>query len=293
MQTKDEILVELRQLSMVIAGIDRQMPYGVPEGYFTGFPGKVLQLLQEDAEDQGFAPQWSKDPAFSVPTGYFEGFAANLIDKIKTGSNVSGLGESSPDIRDAREELAALSPLLSSINKKMPYQVPQHYFEDLETITPLLEEVKDKTTYEAPEGYFETLPDVIIARVRPARAPAKVIPMRRIKRTWWQYSAAAVVIGFMFAIGWLRLHTPTVKPGANSVDVTQGLAKVSDQDIESYLDNEDNHTSQLQQEDAVGNSTASLEFSDNDIRSFLGDIPDNDLKQYMEEHGDLKDYPTN
>lgn len=290
MQTKDEILVELRQLSMVIAGIDRQMPFGVPDGYFAEFPGKMQQLLQQGAEDQDAAPQWSRDSAFSVPTGYFEGFAANLMDRIKAGANLPGLGESF----SAREELAGLSSLLSSLDKKMPYLTPEGYFEDLSAISPALTDVKDKVTYEVPESYFETLPEIITARVRPARTPAKVIPMRRnTRRAWWQYSAAAVVVGFIFTIGWLRLHTPTFKPGMNGVDVTQGLAKVSDQDIESYLDNQDNHTSQLQQDEDAGNSIASLEFSDNDIKSFLGDISDNELKQYMEEHGDLKDYPTN
>jgi hypothetical protein len=290
MQTKDEILVELRQLSMVIAGIDRQMPFGVPDGYFAEFPGKMQQLLQQGAEDQDIAPQWSRDSAFSVPTGYFEGFAANLMNRIKASTNLPGLGESF----SAREELAGLSSLLSSLDKKMPYQTPEGYFEDLSAISPALTDVKDKATYEVPDSYFETLPEMITARVRPARTPAKVIPMRRsTRRTWWQYSAAAVVVGFIFTIGWLRLHTPTSKPGMNGVDVTQGLVKVSDQDIESYLDNQDNHTSQLQQDEDAGNSIASLEFSDNDIKSFLGDISDNELKQYMEEHGDLKDYPTN
>ena len=71
------------------------------------------------------------------------------------------------------------------------------------------------------------------------------------------------------------------------------VASLSDQDIESYLDNQDNHVAQLQQDDAVGNSIASLEFSDNDIKNFLGDVSDNELTQYMDEHGGLKDYPTN
>jgi len=290
MQTKDEILVELRELSMVIAGINRQMPFGVPDGYFAEFPGKMQQLLQQGAEDQDVVPQWSKGPAFSVPTGYFEGFASGLMDMIKAGTNLPGLGEPF----SAREELAGLSPLLSGLDKRMPYQTPEGYFEDLSAISPALIEVKDNATYEVPENYFETLPEIITARVRPARTPAKVILMRRnTRRTWWQYSAAAVVVGFVFAIGWLRLHTPASKPGMNGVDVTQGLAKVSDQDIESYLDNQDNHTSQFQQDADAGNSIAALEFSDSDIKSFLGDISDNELKQYMEEHGDLKDYPTN
>ena len=291
MQLKTEILDELRQLSMVVAGIPRQMPYEVPEGYFAAFPEKMVRHLQAGTENT-FSPGWGKASVFSVPDGYFEGFASRMMNKIKATQG---------EFQDAREELASLSPLLSGIDKSMPYQVPAGYFDMLEigplvseeNLSPQLAALKDITAYQVPEGYFESFPEIMSARVRPAAAPAKVISINHRRRTWWQYSAAAVVIAFTFTIGWLRLHTPTVKPGLNSPDVTQGLARVSDQDIQSYLDNRDNHTAPVQQDDFYGKSTAALEFSDNDIKNFLGDISDNELTQYMEEHGDLKDYPTN
>jgi len=77
------------------------------------------------------------------------------------------------------------------------------------------------------------------------------------------------------------------------VDKLKEMVHVSDQDIQSYLDNQDNHMAPIQQDDAFGKSIASLEFSDNDIKNFLGDVSDNELTQYMDEHGGLKDYPTN
>lgn len=285
---------------MVIAGIDRQMPYKVPEGYFVGFPAAMLPLLKEDTAplltedimDEDLTPEWGKGPAFSVPTGYFEGFASSMMDRIKA--------EAKEPLRDAREELAGLSPLLSRIDKKMPFQVPQGYFEELEatpqeeTLSPMMTGLKGQASYQVPEGYFENFPGIMSARIGLAKpAPARVITMGRRKKVWWQYSAAAVVAGFIFTIGWLRLHTPAVPQGLNNTNVSQGLARISDQDIESYLDNQDIHTAQVQQDEDLGNSTASLEISDNDVKSFLGDISDNELSQYMQEHGDLKDYPTN
>jgi hypothetical protein len=298
MQLKKEILEELGQLSMVVAGIPRQMPFEVPEDYFTAFPERMLNLLTQDSEDRPLAPEWGKKPVFSVPGGYFEGFAARMMDRIKMGT-AQGEQTSTPAPMpvedDVRKELAGLSLLLSGIDKKMPYQVPEGYFDTLEAIveepglSPLMAGLKGMTAYQVPEGYFERLPEIVSARVRPAR----VISISRQKRVWWQYSAAAVVAAFVFTIGWLRLHTPSGKQGINNIDVAQSLAKVSDQDIQSYLDNQDNHMAQIQQDDVTGNSTASLEFSDNDVKSFLGDVSDNDLSQYMEEHGDLKDYPTN
>ena len=302
MQSKKEILEELGQLSMMVAGISRQMPFEVPEGYFLGFPEKMLRLLAEDTADADLAPEWGKGPALSVPSGYFEGFASRMMDRIKAELGEQPLDISNEVGHDVSAELAAISPFLSQIDKKTPFQAPAGYFETLEaapvipeeTLSPLMAGLKNQPTYQVPEGYFETFPEILSTRVQPAAAaPAKVISMNRSRKVWWQYSAAAVVVGFIFTIGWLRLHAPVSKPGLTGPDVTQGLAKVSDQDIESYLDNQDNHIAQIQQDDAVGNSIASLEFSDNDIKSFLGDLSDNELTQYMEEHGDLKDYPTN
>ncbi|MDO6434048.1 hypothetical protein Q4E93_25795 [Flavitalea sp. BT771] len=305
MQSKKEILEELEGLSMKVAGISRQMPFEVPEGYFPGFPEKMLGLLAEDTADAALSPGWGKGPAFSVPSGYFEGFASRMMDRIKTELGEQPLDVTNEVSQEVSAELAAISPFLSQIAKKTPFQVPVGYFETLEaapvlpeeTLSPLMAGLKNQPTYQAPEGYFETFPEILSARVQPAAAApartARVISMNSRRKVWWQYSAAAVIIGFVFSIGWLRLHTSVNKPGLTGTDVSQGLAKVSDQDIESYLDNQDNHVAQLQQDDAIGKSIASLEFSDNDIKSFLGDLSDNELTQYMEEHGDLKDYPTN
>ena len=61
---------------------------------------------------------------------------------------------------------------------------------------------------------------------------------------------------------------------------------VTDQDLQSFL--ADQETPLTQQ----GN-TASLDFNDNDVKSLIGDVPDGDLKQYMDEHGGAVDLATN
>src|SRR5437016_4911116 len=115
MQRSHEILNELEQLSMVVAGISRQMPYEAPEGYFSEFPGKILPLLEQDILEKAPSPNWGKGPALSVPEGYFEGFASRMMDKIRASEPAGEAGE--------------LSPLLSRIGKNMPYQVPEGYFD--------------------------------------------------------------------------------------------------------------------------------------------------------------------
>jgi hypothetical protein len=273
MQRSNEILNELEQLSMVVAGISRNLPYQAPEGYFSEFPGKCLARLDAhspDAPGETPNPNWGKGPAMSIPEGYFEGFASRMMDKIRAQ-------ESDPS-----------SPLLDSIGKTMPYEVPEAYFET-SLPSPLLFGLNDKPVYEAPEGYFETLSGIIMARVQP-----RVIRMNF--RKTWKYAAAAVMAGVILTFGWMRLQTTSTRqnnPPVAALNVAQDLANVSDQDIENYVDDHTQQIQQVQQEEDFANSTASLDISDNDAKNLLGDVPDGELAQYMEEHGSPKDYPTN
>jgi len=301
MRPSNEILNELEQLSMVVAGISRQLPYEAPEGYFPDFPGKMLALLEQDALAKAPSPDWGKGPAMSVPDGYFEGFASRMMDKIRAQAG-------QPEARQEAKKTAAaggdpdgeatgeFSPLLSRIGKNMPYQVPEGYFETSIPSTVLMG-LKDKTAYEVPVGYFETLAEIVIARIQPAevvQAPGKLISMNSSRKTaWWKYAAAAVVTGLLLTFGWQRWQTHSKDQPVAVVDVTRDLTKVSDQDIENYVDDHTSQIQQVQQEEDYANSTASLDISDTDVKSLLGDVPDGDLAQYMVEHGDLKDYPTN
>jgi len=125
------------------------------------------------------------------------------------------------------------------------------------------------------------------------------------QRSFWKYSAAAVVAGLIFTIGWLRLQAPgkTHHP-AQVADVTSNLVKISDQDLQNFLDNQNDQESDYNSRDDNSaddnsataepmNSTATLDITDSDVKSLLGDVPDGELKSYMEEHGGASDIATN
>jgi len=298
MNAKNEILEELRMLSAVVNDISRETPYRVPAGYFDGFPTLMLSLTGEapGTEKPFFAPGKDKSliskdmpQTYSVPEGYFEGFAQGLLAKIKAG-------DQNARQQDANEELAGLSPLLNGISRKLPYQTPEGYFEDLSPIMAPLAEVRGKPLYSVPEDYFDGLAGKILSKVNPAKVkePARVIAAPTIllgQRSWWKYSAAAVVAGLIFTIGWLRLHTPTnAHRPAPAADVASNLVKISDQDLQSFLDDQ-NDQNQTAAEPV--NSTATLDITDSDVKSLLGDVPDGELKSYMEEHGGANDIATN
>ena len=303
MDAKNEISEELRLLSAAVNNISRDTPYQVPAGYFDGFPVLLLSHLGELGEELPSFRSTKKDNSltFSVPEGYFDNFAQNLLDKIKAGvmgESVSGLSDGLSG--EVSEELAGLSPLVNGISRKMPYTAPVGYFEELSSIMGPLSEVREKPAYRVPEGYFDGLSGEILGRlnrevgVPEVQEPARIIMMNRssekrfAKPSWWKYPAAAVVAGLIFTIGWLRLHTPNnVHP--LSGDVAGNLIKVSDQDLQSYLED---HDQSLSLAEPV-NNTVTLDITDSDVKSLLGDVPDGDLKSYMEEHGGPNDIATN
>ena len=295
MEGKENISEELRLISGFVAGISRETPYALPEGYFEGLADKVLERV--------------RTPIYSVPAGYFEGFAEKLMGRIKA-EIPSPPGEA--EMSSPLEELAMLSPFLSRIDKKMPFEVPEGYFSSLPVLTTrlamddqtdlhqlnqdsLLAGLKNIPVYQAPEGYFNELADTILEKVKQQdreqqnapgkqQAPARVVSFGR-RRNWWKYAAAAVVTGLILTGGWLKLHnSPLTAPA----DITKSLSNVSDQEIESYLDNQN-----LPLADDLANSTASVDITESDIKSLLGDVPDGELKEYIDEHGDVKDPVTN
>ena len=71
-------------------------------------------------------------------------------------------------------------------------------------------------------------------------------------------------------------------------DITQALQKVSDGEMQAYLDDQRTLLA-----DAGGTSTATLDMNEGEVKSVLGEVSDNDLQQYMEEHGKADDLATN
>lgn len=299
MQAKKDISEELKLLSAVVDSISRETPYRVPAGYFEEFPAKVLRLTNPD--EPQFSLGKDKPLAFSVPEGYFDSFAQNLLSRIKmeaaaipeknrTETAVPAQGRT----ESAAEELADLSPILAGISREMPFRVPADYFETMSPVEAMLTGVKEKITYTVPQGYFDNLAENILIQVARTGAkkttevkePARIVTMR----TWMRYATAAVVAGLIFTFGWLRFNHHTGNHPATAVDIAGNLVKVSDQELQSYLDNHNDQTNTMAE---PTNNTATLDINDSDVKSLLGDVPDGDLKQYMEEHGGADDIATN
>ena len=123
MDSRFEILKELKEISSVVAGLPAGMPYQIPAAhYFEALAAEVLEQVQAP-EQQETAAAWL--PAvpqhpYTVPEGYFENLAGKVLARVKA-----------MDASTPQEETEALSPLLGGLNKKVPYGLPEAYFAEL------------------------------------------------------------------------------------------------------------------------------------------------------------------
>lgn len=310
MNVKNDISEELRSLSALVATIGRETPYRAPEGYFLSFPTVVLERVQTNLPRVAGIEN-SKSLTFSVPDGYFEGFAQQVLNRIKTGSS-TGMGE--------EETLPAgpdrLPALLAQAGRITPYMVPEGYFDGL---SPILAVLKDKNPYLVPAGYFDQVAADVLGEVaaevasrtaepvlnRSLGSPLKAAGQQESKgrvvalgkrMSWMKYAAAAVIAGVIVTVGWLRW--PTGTPSTPVATVQQptpaniaSLSKVSDEELQNFLVDQDTTLAQPVMNNAE--AMAALGMDDSDMKTLLGDVPDGELKAYLEEHGGASDIATN
>jgi hypothetical protein len=328
MEERNEISVELSAISALVSGIDRRTPYEVPVGYFERLPALVMSRIAAVSPTfqvpEGYFDQFA--------TSVLARIKAGASDTSSSDSPIRRMGE------DVAEELARLSVTLSGISREMPYRLPEGYFDGLspvltllkdspafrvpegyfEELSPVLTVAHDRSTYEVPEGYFAELPERILNRIAEPVASAKVVAMqtgiiedeiieernneareggRVLKGRWWTYSsgaAAAIAACFLLIFSW-----PEIDTNRASVATAQlGLEKLSDQDLQAYLD--DQHAILGESEDqhmmpgeSINNSTAALDMNEGEVKSLLTGVSDEDLQQYLEENGKAEDIATN
>jgi hypothetical protein len=223
-----------------------------------------------------------------VPTDYFEGFASGLIARIKLEKTAG----------EVSEELQSLSPLLSVIEKKPAYTVPEGYFtgllgnvtesirasesigNEIENLPSWLQDLKTKEVYSVPVGYFDSFAASVLSQIRQARPKAKVVSFSSSK-PWMKYAVAAAFTGVLLTIG---LFTFNKTKNNLQTDPIASLSKVSNQEIINYLETQD-----LPVDETVVNSGPGQDLNDNDIKDLFDEIPDADLIQYANTGNGLKD----
>ena len=245
------ILQELKDLNSTLADIESQNTYSVPVGYFEGLTNQVINRIKameakKSSEELSYLSPMLNDISRQMPYSIPVGYFQGLEEKL-----MQSVRESS-DYQTAGEELEALSPLLSGLKKQMPYTVPQGYFEDLHT------GVTNK-----------------------ANTKPKVISIN--SRKWYRYAATAVIVGIVAMAGFLFVNNKL------NNDPQKSFAK-----FEKKLDKEIKKTSDKELNEFVQQFTeAGLTLEEKvqintreEAKELLKDVPDTELKKFLEETAD-------
>lgn len=227
--------------------------------------------IQDELNELNSGLNANSNNPYSVPGGYFDGLAASVLAKIKGELPVSVM-----------EELVQLSPLLASIPKKMPYAIPEDYFqsniEGLKAFTSESEEslvlsfIDKEMPYEVPTGYFANVPEQVLEKV--AAKGAKVVPMT--KRKWMRLAVAAAVTGIMAISGIFYFNNRGNKGATN--DPVTAVKKASTEEL-NYFINATAVTDEKSQVTVNNNPKTEKIFadvSDKELNDFLDQMPADD-----------------
>lgn len=242
MENRTDILNELRELSPFLAEMEKLNVFKVPAGYFEHLSSDILVGIITDN-----AP----DKSFTgdVPAGYFDSLANNILAKIQARQT-----------SEAVTEIQALSPLLRSVQQKQVFEVPQ--------------------------GYFENLSAGVLASVH---ATPKVVTMQRRSNNFFKYVVAAAFTGMMalsvfkFTGNQKEAALPGyVKEGQKIQDVDQELAKISDDDIVKYLEENGTDVKTAMVANSIDNNELPSQedylIDEKTLDNYLNSINVNDLK---------------
>ncbi len=231
MARKQSIIEELENMGSLLFEHQPAQIYRIPNGYFENLPALMVFKVTVNEE----LDKISLNDTYQVKQGYFESFPQKMLTLVKESDEV-----------DTEEELAQLSPLLSSIKRETPYTVNETYFENL-----------------------NTLPK--------AEKEAKVVSISRTK-TWMRYAAAAIVIGFITISGvWYFIQNTSIDPIEDPYAwVKQKTNTISNDDLESFIELANIESSAI--ETKTLNPVKSAEMNE-----LMEDVPDLEIMKFLNE----------
>lgn len=121
MENRQQILEELRVVAPVLAEAGSNIPYMAPNGYFTSFPGVVMEYITQEAVLKN-----ASAPTYEVPDGYFGNLPASIL--------AAALKEGKPYMA-LEGELSEAAPLLNSLSKENIFAAPLGYFANADFVT--------------------------------------------------------------------------------------------------------------------------------------------------------------
>jgi hypothetical protein len=229
-------------------------------------------ILQELNEIGSSLENASPENIYTVPVGYFEEFAEQILDVVK-------------------------STVLNVDSKKIPYSVPDNYFngleerlmqavresadyrtakEELENISPLLRGLQKEKLYTVPQGYFENLNAEI------NKPKAKVVSFTH--RKWFKYAAAAIVVGIIsMSVFLFQGKKPSIDINKNpDAWVAKNVKKVNTDQLNEFINLADEESTP---KTAINNKVDKPE----DLKDLMKDVSDQEMQDFLKETSVLND----
>lgn len=217
MEFSENIFNELKEISPLLANMERTNIFSVPENYFANFSGEILGKINGDFSFPMIA---SEDHAFKVPEEYFENLAGNILNKIKNLEAGSDASESEQ-----------VSPLLYSLKNKNVFTVPDGYFENLVSIVSDKVSAKPAAKVVSMKSYFWNY-----------AAAAIVTGIIAISSLWvsnkslQQPSVEQTNVTAFVPASYLQ----EALKYKNEQQIEEGISRLSDEEIIKYLELTDN-----------------------------------------------------
>lgn len=200
-----------------------------------------------------------------------------------------------PDRQAINSELKELNSNLSGQEPRMPYPVPQGYFEglaeqvltrirqeeakeELGTLSPLLQQLSKKQPYSTPVGYFD----------RPVNLPAsEQAPVRSLfSQAWIRYAVAASVIAAGIFLWMGRSEQPTGNAKNVIIEVKQ--------DIQQLDEKEESLLQEFVSAGMTGQETAQIDIREGaSDKTLLADVSEQELNEFLEQSEFITSTETN
>ena len=114
MDSSEQILSEMKTISPLLADMERTNLFTLPEGYFEGLAGAVLQKIQHTDD---LLPEVVA--TYRVPENYFDILPGHILSQIQKSNEIN-------------KEMEAIAPILNTINKEQVFSLPHCYFDRLQ-----------------------------------------------------------------------------------------------------------------------------------------------------------------
>jgi hypothetical protein len=210
METREDILKELRELAPHLASLEKVNAYSVPESYFLNFKNIMLEQVKPvDAKQelQVLAPSLlkiEKPLNAELPAAYFTDFKSKLLDKVRA--------------EEVAKELAVIAPRLSVLEKVNTLEAPVNYFNSFPQRVLLDIQARQQAPVRSAKNWIDGLNEMLDSVIN-------VIFKPKYSMAFAGFATMGIMAVFMF----VKVQQ------CNDLDCR--FAQLSTDEINNYLDN--------------------------------------------------------